>query len=85
MTDDHARSPRHEPPPGGRMLDRPREDGSIAIAAAALAAVIVMGGLFLYGRVETTNTAQLAPQTKSAPSETPMSQQPTQPNPQGTQ
>jgi len=82
MPDPNAR---HAPPPGGGMLDRPREGVSIPILAVILAVLIVGGGLLLYNRTRATNTAQLAPPApQSAPSATPQSQQPINSNPAGT-
>ncbi len=76
---------RHEPSPAEGALGRPREGSSIPVIAVILAVLIVGGGLILYNRTHTTNTAQLAPPaTQPAPSATPKSQQPIQSNPQGT-
>lgn len=74
----------HAPSPAEGMLDRPRAGASIPAIAVVLAVLIVGGGLLLYGRSHSTNTAQLAPPTQSAPPATPQTQQPAQSNPAGT-
>jgi len=76
---------KHELPPGGGVLDRPREGTSIPVIAVILAVLIVGGGLLLYNRNHSTSTAQLAPPAPhSTPSTAPQTQQPIGSNPAGT-
>src|SRR5437016_2725182 len=78
----------HQPGPADQLLDRPREGASIPVIAAILAVAIVIGGILLYNHnVPSTSTAQYTPPaTTSAPSASrPLTQQPTQSNPAGTQ